>query len=169
MNVVAEALTSEAFAPYGTYFPMTGTPQVPDAVGIVRSAGIGWEDSRTEHPLIDLPGSLGVTRGGAAPYAATHMERHMNTQEALFCMREPIILAVAAPAPLDNPQAGDIRAFVIQPGDVVVLERGVWHDACRGVGREALYYWFAACNDGGPVIWMEIAGGPVQIDIPGDQ
>lgn len=171
MIVVAEALSQEAFAPYGTYFPMTGeAPQKPgQAAGLVHSEGIGWQDIRTELPLIDLPGSLGVTRGGAAPYAATHMERHMNTQEALFCMQEPVILAVAVPSHAKSPQAGDIRAFVIHPGDVVVLERGVWHDACRGVGREAVYYWFAACNDGGPVIWMEIEGGPVRVDLPGVQ
>jgi ureidoglycolate lyase len=165
MTVHAQRLTVEAFAPFGAFYPMSGTSANPRARGLARSEGIGWKDCRTESPLIDLPGSLGVTRGGAAPYDATHMERHMNTQEALFCMQEPVILAVAPATSGDRPQARDIRVFVIQPGEVVMLERGVWHDACRGIGRDATYYWFAACNDDGPVTWMEIEGGPVHVEV----
>jgi ureidoglycolate lyase len=163
MIVVAEHVSAEAFAPFGWYYPMTDGPDVVGDAAIVWSEGIGWQDARTDLPLIDLPGSLGVTRGGKAPYLSTHMERHLNTQEALFCMREPVILAVALSSDGDQPRAQDVRAFIIRPGDVVVLERAVWHDACRGLGAEATYYWFAACNDGGPVEWVEIADGPVDV------
>ena len=167
MIVAAEFLSVEAFRPFGQYYAMAdshGSSDTPE--GVVLSEGIGWQDCRTERPLIDLAGSLGVTRGGSAPYAATHMERHLNTQEGLFCMSDPIVLAVAHSTSQDQPRAEDIRAFIIRPGEVVVLDRAVWHDACRGVRADALYYWFAACNDGGPVIWAEIDGGPVAVELP---
>ena len=48
------------------------------------------------------------------------------------------------------PQAEDVRAVILRAGDVVVLNRGIWHDACRGLGRPSAYYYLASCDQGKP-------------------
>jgi ureidoglycolate lyase len=93
------------------------------------------------------------------------MERHLLTEEALFCAADPIVLAVAAPTEEDHPTAASIRAFVITPGTVVVLHKGTWHDACHGLDGEARYYWMATCGLGNSP-WVDVKGGPVLVTAP---
>ncbi|TQR16497.1 hypothetical protein [Psychrobacillus soli] len=58
----------------------------------------------------------------------------------------------------------DIKAIIIHPGDVVVLNEGIWHDACHGIKSVVPYYWFAQVLDT-PTEWIEIADGPVEIRV----
>jgi len=90
------------------------------------------------------------------------MERHPRTEEALFCAGAPIILAVAPAGDGAAPEAGTLQAFVILPGQVAVMNRGVWHDACRGFDGPAAYHWMAICGLG-PDPWVEVSGGPVRV------
>ncbi|MBN8629439.1 MAG: ureidoglycolate lyase [Rhodobacterales bacterium] len=156
--VEARPLTAEAFAAYGRVFELSGT----DDAGVRRMSGDGWSDGFTLTPLIDGRGHLGMTQGPSAPWSARLMERHPLTEEALFCAGAPIVLAVApgsnAPAPLSD----TVEAFVIRPGQVAVMNRGVWHDACRGLTGPTPYYWMAICGLG-PDPWVEIEGGPVEV------
>lgn len=157
------------FSAYGRVYAMTGSGNAGDPVtGIIRSEGPGWTDAYTAAPLLGSNGSLGLTKGGPAPFTTTQMERHLLTEEALFCAADPIVLAVAASTDGAQPRAEDIRAFVITPGTVVVLNKGTWHDACRGIGKDAYYYWMATCGLGDGSPWVEVAGGSVRVtaDLP---
>ena len=58
----------------------------------------------------------------------------------------------------------EIEAFVIAPGQVVVMHRNVWHDACRGATRATPYYWMAICGLGESP-WIPVAGGPRPIEV----
>lgn len=156
--ILARALSAAAFAPYGRVFDLAA----PDSDGIKHMSGDGWTDGFTLSPLIDGRGHLGMTQGPAAPWLARQMERHPKTEEALFCAGAPIVLAVAPGGEAEAPLAGTIEAFVIQPGQVAVMNRGVWHDACRGLNGPTPYYWMAICGLG-PDPWVEIAGGPVEV------
>lgn len=158
MILRALPLTAEAFAPFGRVFDLTGAP----GEGVRPMSGEGWTDSYTLAPLIDGPGHLGMTRGPAAPWDCRLMERHPRTEEALFCAGAPIVLAVAPGGAAPAPLAGTLRAFVIRPGQVAVMERGVWHDACRGLDGPTPYHWMATCGLG-PDPWVEVAGGPVRV------
>lgn len=159
-SVVARPVTAENFARFGTVYNLTDDHDA----GVVWTAGDGWNDGFTGKPLIDGSGHLGLTRGGGAPWHCTAMERHPRTQEALFCAAQPIVLAVAPASETDAPHRDDIEAFVIVPGQTVVMHRGVWHDACRGVFGPTPYYWIAMCGLGESP-WVPVAGGPRLVEV----
>lgn len=161
-QIHAIRLADADFSEFGTVHSLK--QPMPGGTGedaIVRSAGEGWTDAFTRRPLIGSNGSLGLTLGEGGDFVTRQMERHMATQEALFCAAEPVVLAVAPPGAGERPQAGDIRAFVIEPGIAVVLHQGTWHDACRGIDRPSYYYWMATTGSG--ATWVDVEGGPVRV------
>ena len=158
MTLRAIPLTAEAFAPFGRVFDLTGIP----GEGVMPMPGEGWRDSYTLAPLIDGPAHLGMTQGPSAPWDCRLMERHPRTEEALFCAGTAIVLAVAPAGPAPAPLAQTLRAFLIRPGQVAVMNRGVWHDACRGHQAPTPYYWMATCGLG-PDPWVQVSGGPVRV------
>lgn len=153
--IVARPVTPENFARFGAVYDLTNDTD-PKAIW---TAGDGWSDGFTQTPLIGGSGHLGMTRGGGAPWPCAAMERHPGTEEAIFCAAEPIILAVAPASDADAANRDDIEAFVVAPGQAVVMRRGVWHDACRGVSGPAPYYWMAVCGLGASP-WIPVTGGP---------
>ncbi|MDW9476471.1 hypothetical protein CN198_30415 [Sinorhizobium meliloti] len=157
---VARPVTAENFARYGRVYDLAGDADP----GVIWTQGDGWNDGFTRTPLIDGSGHLGMTRGGSAPWPCTAMERHPQTEEALFCAAEPIVLAVAPASESDAPHRDEIEAFVIAPGQVVVMHRNVWHDACRGATRSTPYYWMAVCGLGESP-WIPVMGGSRQIQM----
>lgn len=156
--VTPQTLTAAAFAAFGRVFELNGSA----SEGVVPMSGEGWSDSFTLKPLIDSAGHLGMTQGPGAPWQCQLMERHPRTEEALFCAGAPIVLAVAPAGPATAPSAETIEAFIILPGQVAVMQRGVWHDACRGLDGPTPYYWMATCGLG-PDPWVVVAGGPVEV------
>lgn len=158
--VVARPVTAENFARYGKVYDLA---DATDA-GVVWTKGDGWDDGFTRTPLIDSPGHLGMTRGSSAPWSCAAMERHPLTEEALFCTAEPIVLAVAPASEAAAPDQSEIEAFIIVPGQTVVMHKNVWHDACRGATRATPYYWMAVCGlVESP--WIQVKGGPRQVQI----
>lgn len=156
--IVARHATAANFARYGKVYDLVGNAD-PD---VIWTEGDEWRDGFTRKPLIDGSGHLGMTRGGGVPWNCTAMERHPQTEEAIFCGAEAVVLAVA-PASTDSaPHRNAIEAFIITPGQGVVMHRNVWHDACHGVSGPASYYWMAICGLGESP-WIPVAGGPVQI------
>ena len=153
--------TKENFARFGRVFHL-GNPDLRDE-NVQHSTGDGWQDWYSRAPLIDGKPSLGMTSTGSLPYHAERMERHEHTQEALFCIEDPIVLVVAPGDETPYPRASQTKAFSIDTGMVAVLNRGVWHDACRGLIRPCRYHWMAVCT-GSPSVWTEISGGPVRIE-----
>lgn len=157
-----EAVDERTFQPYGTVYDlMADSP----AHNVIKSAGDGYRDSFIANALIDRPGSLGMTSASPLPYNIGRMERHLHTQEAMMCAGEPIAFLVA-PAMTEPPAAADVRAFLLMPGQVVVLHRGTWHSAAYGIHGPASYYWMAEAYDEEPTIWKPIEMGPVQLVPP---
>jgi len=158
--IIARPVTPDNFERFGRVYDLTGDADPK----VVWTAGDGWRDGFTRTPLIDGSGHLGMTRGGGAPWLCTAMERHPGTQEAIFCAAQPIVLAVAPMSDDDAPHRDAIEAFVIAPGQVVVMHRGIWHDACRGVSGPVAYHWMAICGLGESP-WVPVAGGPRQVTV----
>lgn len=157
-QVPVRPLSAPAFATYGTYYDLgEGTGDV------VRAEGDGWRDCRTGDPLLTDGGHLGRTLGTPLPANVAAMERHPHTREALFCAAAPVVLAVAAGAG-DRPLGSAVEAFLIEPGDVVVLDEGIWHDACHGLTEPTYYYWHATELDGVANEWIALDGGPVTVE-----
>lgn len=148
------------FTGYGVYYNMT-----EDADRVYRSVGENFEDYMTKVPLIDTPGHLGYTVGGCAPYTVSAMEKHSHTQEALFCAARPVVLCIARSRGGEPPRAEDVRAVILRPGEAVVLDRNIWHDACHGIREKAAYY-YLALQGPAPARWIKPEGGKVQVELP---
>ncbi len=163
MTISVEPITTQAFAPFGRVFEMgqSGGPDASPDATIVRTDGPGWKDAYTHDPLVATNASLGMTSSGGTPFEVRQMERHPNTQEALFCAQAAIVLVVAAAGAAARPDASAMRAFSIPPGTVAVLNPGVWHDACRGLHGPTTYYWMATVRTG--TEWQDVVGGPVAV------
>lgn len=159
MKIKAVPVSSIDFSKYGTYYPMNEKTS-----NVWHSQGEGWTDSRTNKPLIDTPGSLGFTLGSPAPCSVHTMERHLHTQEALFCLADPIVVALANSGDSEQPHVTDIEAVIISPGEVIVLNNGIWHDACHGLKQSAHYYWMATESEESAE-WVEITGGPITLTL----
>jgi len=147
------------FSTYGIYYDMKNTMD-----GVCHSKTEVYEDHMTKKPLIDTMGHLGLTIGSKAPYTISSMEKHDHTQEAIFCTGEPIVLCFAASRGDQPPMAADIRAVILELGDVAVLDRNIWHDACHGMGKSTGYYYLATAG-AHPADWLEIADEPVMVEI----
>lgn len=143
------------FADYGIHYNM-----LRDRENVIHSSGVSYEDHMTCLPLLDTPGHLGYTVGQRTPYTLHSMEKHEHTMEAVFCAAAPIVLCVAASCGEMPPRAGDVRAVILRPGDVAVLKRGIWHDACHGLGRQTAYYYLASKGKT-PAVWVEVEGEAV--------
>lgn len=143
------------FADYGIHYNM-----LRDRENVIHSRGVSYEDYMTCLPLLDTPGHLGYTVGQRTPYTLHSMEKHEHTMEAVFCEAAPIVLCVAASCGDMPPRAEDVRAVILRPGDVAVLKRGIWHDACHGLGRQTAYYYLASKGKT-PAVWVEVEGEAV--------
>lgn len=160
-GIVALPADAESFAPFGRVFKM----RVGEQEGVVVTEGLGWSDAYTGDPITRETPSLGMTVAPGLPYECTQMERHRNVEEALMPGADALVLTVAEASESAPPRAEHVRAFVIEPGTVVVLRPGVWHDACRGVAGPTAYYWLASCVDSGSSPWTQLEGGPVNVEV----
>ena len=52
----------------------------------------------------------------------------------------------------------------LEPGDLVVMKRGIWHDACHAAEGTAQYY-FLSHSDSDPdeTAWKAVQPAPVQV------
>lgn len=160
MRIKAVPVSEFDFSKYGQYYNMN---EGSDNIWI--SQGDGWKDARTNRSLISSLGSLGITEGSSLPCQVNKMERHLHTQEALFCLSDPIVVAIANCGDSPQPAATEIEAVIIHPGEVIVLNKGIWHDACHGIHKSSRYYWLAEEYEGEPTEWVDIYGGPIELDV----
>lgn len=139
------------FSNYGRVFPLGGA----DDISFTPKGTMLW------------PYKMGMTHSGAGTYLSRSMERHVSTEEILFAGDSPLVLALCADDPYAPPKAENLIAVEFDPGTVIILNRGIWHDACRGCDGRDTYYYFMALNNGeaSELKWTDIAGGPVNIDI----
>lgn len=161
MTLHAVEIKDFDFTEYGFYYNM-----LHDRDKVIHSITDRYEDHMTRLPLIDTPGHLGYTMGQSAPYTIKSMEKHSHTMEALFCAEDPVALCFAKSRAGLPPQAEDVRAVILRAGDVVVLNRGIWHDACRGLGRPSAYYYLASCGEQ-PAEWVDVTGEELLVAVSG--
>lgn len=123
VTVPVAPMTAEAFAPYGEVF--------------------GRVDARPERAL----GATGFAHQGrvtlgtiwnpAGGHDFSRLERHFGvTQGFVQLSGAPAVVCVAPTTALDDPAAlpepGDVRGFLIDPGQGYLFHRGTWHalDRC---------------------------------------
>jgi ureidoglycolate hydrolase len=132
-ELVPERLTADAFAPFGHTLdrPKDREPELKGE----RSAG--WLmpfDAAGDPAVLTL-----WTRYG--PQTVDAIERHDAVTQTFVCVSGAPAVLVVAPG-LDRrgrsepPALDDLRAFVVNPGQGFVLDRGAWHAPDRLPLRE---------------------------------
>ena len=165
-KIKAVPVTKENFAPFGRYFNFFDIParESEDFTAYTSVA-----------ELTDEPMNLGITVcRGADQFTSVSMERHMLTEEPQFGGDGEMVLTVADSDPDRYPEAGDVKAFIMKPGDVVVLAKGIWHDANHGTkeGHDVLYYFMATNKEPDnfrEIEWVKISPEPVLVETGGDK
>lgn len=157
MTIKAIPATAENFAPFGTFQqvkndkPRTGTG--------------GWQAWMTPDVCMDDICNIGITYVKGMPFQVDSMECHPRTQEVLVCGDKPMVLAVADSDPTAaGADPASIRAFIIEPGQLVTLNRNIWHDACRSAEGDGCYYWFLA-HSLDPAVFIPVMGEPVEVTL----
>ena len=87
--------------------------------------GEGWKCWMTDDVCMDQPAHFGMTYVKTyPPYEVASMERHTKTKELMVCGEDrPIVVALANTDPSGHAHAEDVRAFIIEPGEISCLWR----------------------------------------------
>ena len=132
-----EALSAEAFAPFGTVIQLEGARHYPINQGTTeRFHALALADT-------DSPGgrtgiSLFRGQGFALPFRLRVMERHPLSSQAfvpIACARSDRYLVVVAPA--GELQLDGLRAFLAEGFQGVQYARGVWHHPLIALDRDS--------------------------------
>jgi ureidoglycolate lyase len=119
MQLRAQPLTPEAFAPFGTVF------QAPAEKGRIYLD----EQLATARPAWQT--SLSVSRSGPPaklPLTATRMERHAYSTQTFVPLEPARYLIMVAPRAADGgPDVAKARAFIAAPGQGITYAMNTWH------------------------------------------
>ena len=154
-------LTTENFTPFGRFYNLREKPACN--IGHIKTY-------LTSQPPIAEPLHLGMTSVKGGNFVSKEMERHVLGEEILICGDTDMILTVANSDSEKVPLAQDVKCFYMHPGDLVVLNKGTWHDANHGVTKDTLYYFFAQDTQGKPnrdreTQWVPISPEPVNVTV----
>lgn len=130
-TIKAENPTVKNCAPYGTFTRLTDYETF---------RGEGWECWMTEGLCMDQPGKLSQCYcEETLPFTLKKMYRSPG-QKLLVCSLQNMVVTVAPRNDGMKPEETEIKAFVMKPGEILLLQSGVWYDICRGVDEPAEYY-----------------------------
>ncbi len=112
---------------------------------------------------------IGYVEAGLLPEYCVKMEKHKRDQSLMICGDCPMILPLAParePMNLDEvPDASEVSAVILYPGDVALLHPGVWHDACYGIHSAVRYHFLSKVYDT-DILVKPIAPSPVKLAVP---
>jgi ureidoglycolate lyase len=140
-----EPLNASSFERFGRAI-LVDRGQAPDM------HGDGW---RCWYPVAVLPSDppplLGLVEALPHPLVLVVMERHPARAEWVFALERPIVQAVALSAgESDCPDPATVRAYLIWPGQGVIIGPGVWHAAGLAAGPTPVPYGFALARPSDP-------------------
>lgn len=160
INVQVEALTVERFAPYGEAIlvPSVPAPKTGDDWDCWFGLGV----LRCTNPKVGIV----ITRPASGRFDA--MEREPIV-EFLLPITGAVIQAVGLPGDLGDfrqvPEAHNVRAFLVEPGQAIVMAPGTWHCAAMPVEGKVLYYFATEEHPPEPgrgsSPWIKFANGDV--------
>lgn len=156
MRLVAEPLTEEAFAPFGT------VPRAPEEPG-----RRDYFDATLMNLRPDAPASLSIVRGVpvAGPVVpVTVIERHAFSSQSFLPLAPARWLVVVAPGGDAGPDLSHARAFLPDPGQGVTFAPGTWHAPLTTLDEAAfaIFMW----RDGGPQDEEFAPVAPFEVELP---
>lgn len=134
-RIIAQPLTSEAFAPYGEVLSVEGKPD-----RLINQGLCGRYHDRAK---LDFgpEGRAGISLFKAElrtlPYALDMMERHPEGSQAFLPMDTHPFLVVVAPDAGGRP--GEPHAFLTHTGEGVNYHRHVWHGVLTPLAGNGLF------------------------------
>lgn len=135
MRVIAQPLTSKAFAPYGDVLSVAGEPDKLINQGL---CGRYHDRARLDFGPDGRAGiSLFKAELRSLPYALDMMERHPEGSQAFLPMDTHPFLVVVAPD--DDGKPGEPVAFLTHTGEGVNYHRNVWHGVLTPLAGNGLF------------------------------
>ncbi|WP_311944206.1 ureidoglycolate lyase [Halomonas piscis] len=134
LELVAEPLTAEAFAPFGDVIDARTSDSFPINSGLTqRHHDLAKVETLGEnaHTVV----SIFVSQPIKTPLELPFLERHPQGSQAFMPLHEERFLVVVAPAG-DTIDPGDVRAFVTDGRQGVNYRAGVWHAIQSVLERE---------------------------------
>ena len=123
MAIESIRITAENFSRYGSVVTAPSANPTSEAADYKF-----WSDLADFH--INGETEIGICTVYRQPATTlTGMERHSDTPEILIPIDAPFVVPLLLPE--DAPDA--IKAFRVEPGEVVIIAAGVWHGACLPV------------------------------------
>lgn len=165
-TIVAEELTEEGFAPYGQAILLPGSP--------APKRGDDWDCWFPLGSLSEGTMAVGIVTTRPANNIIGAMEREPKT-EFLLPISGPVIQAVALPGDLSDhiqqPDATTVKAFIVCPGQAIIMAPGTWHWAALSLRGETFYYFVTEPHPPEPgreaSPWVPFANGAmVRVLIP---
>lgn len=135
MQILTEALTAAAFAPYGDVLDATGDFRLINAGLCQRHHDRARLDFGAEVDAANRAGiSIFQAQPRALPYAFDLIERHPEGSQAFLPMSQHPFLVIVA----DSPQAKP-RAFLSNGAQGINLHRGTWHGVLTPLHAPGLF------------------------------
>lgn len=130
-DIIAQALTAEAFAPYG---------DVLEATGESRLINDGWCNRHHDRAKLDFgpEGQAGISifkaRARSLPYEFSLIEHHPDGSQAFIPMSEHPFLIIVADSPDATP-----KAFISDGTQGINFARGTWHGVLTPLHEPGLF------------------------------
>lgn len=136
-DVIPEELSVEGFAPYGRAVVV---PQQP-----APKTGSDWDCWFGLGDLGSMEPTVGIVKTRPTDELIMAMEREPKP-EFLIPISGPVIQAVAVPGDLSDhsqrPDPSTVHAFVVRPGQAIIMAPGTWHWAALPLSHEETLYYF---------------------------
>ncbi len=130
MNLKPKKITPENFSAFGKV--VVGVSGEPTSQAIDYKF---WSDIM--HYQIEGETEVGICIVYNQPKNTIYgMERHLNTPEILIPIDAPLIL----PLLNDKDKPDEANAFIVDIGQAIAINEGVWHGACIPYGKEQCSY-----------------------------
>ena len=137
-TIPIQPLDPKAFAPFGRAI-LRKDGALPD------SCGKGWQCWYPLGELQNIPKArIGLVRARVRPLVVTALERHLAREEWVFALDSPLVQTVALSAAADpnRPDPQTAAAFLIRPGQGVIMVPGIWHGVGMSPGPQVITYGF---------------------------
>lgn len=137
-SIDVQKITAAGFASFGRVVGRIDE-RPPD------TGGEGWACWCPVGVLHDAaPLEIGLVRTSQRPLLVKSMELHLDREEWVYALSQPVIQVVALSAAdnTDLPDVKSARAFLIKPGQGVVIRPGVWHGVGLPAGDRDVVYGF---------------------------
>ncbi|PFG61783.1 ureidoglycolate lyase [Thioclava sp. ES.031] len=137
MQIKAEPLTPEAFAPFGDVLDAAGDPDK-----IINAGLCGRYHDRAQLDFgVETGGRAGISifkaEPRALPYLCDLLERHPEGSQAFIPMSADPFLVIVAPDA--DGKSGTPRAFLTNGAQGINLHRGTWHGVLTPLAAPGLF------------------------------